>query len=230
MLILCIVFYCITSSTMSVCESSMQMLIGNTGDNVTLPCSYNVKAHDRTDMCWGKAKVPASKCSNTIISTDGDKVNFRKLERYQLLRGVMEGDVSLTIINVTENDSGIYGCRVEIPGLFNDLKRNFNLIIVKGTPVSNSPVTTANMPLPNTGQGEWTTPAADTGSLDGLLVVLVQAQDISQTFKENAVRMGAVLFVLGLILIAFLGLRRSQKNKCRSAHLDHSALDVQVTN
>ncbi|KAJ8405537.1 hypothetical protein AAFF_G00320100 [Aldrovandia affinis] len=43
----------------------------------------------------------------------------------------MEGDVSLTIINVTENDSGIYGCRVEIPGLFNDLKQIFNLIIRK---------------------------------------------------------------------------------------------------
>ncbi|KAJ8405536.1 hypothetical protein AAFF_G00320090 [Aldrovandia affinis] len=43
----------------------------------------------------------------------------------------MEGDVSLTIINVTENDSGIYGCRVEIPGPFNDLKQKFNLIIRK---------------------------------------------------------------------------------------------------
>ncbi|KAJ8405538.1 hypothetical protein AAFF_G00320110 [Aldrovandia affinis] len=126
-------------------------------ENVTLPCKYDTNKYGKSGMCWGRAELPASKCSNTIISTDGDKVTFRQSDRYQLLRGVMEGDVSLTIINVTENDSGIYGCRVVIPGPFNDLKQIFNLIIRKG-------------------------------------------------------------------------LRRSQKNKCRSAHLDHSALDVQVTN
>ncbi|KAJ8358479.1 hypothetical protein AAFF_G00435880 [Aldrovandia affinis] len=44
----------------------------------------------------------------------------------------------------------------------------------------------------------------------------------------------AIIPGTGLILVALLifmmRLRRSQKNKCRSAHLDHSALDVQVTN
>ncbi|CAI5651904.1 unnamed protein product [Oreochromis niloticus] len=37
------------------------------------------------------------------------------------------GDVSLTIRQVEEQDSGVYGCRVEIPGWFNDQKRHVTL-------------------------------------------------------------------------------------------------------
>ncbi|XP_061093140.1 hepatitis A virus cellular receptor 1 homolog, partial [Conger conger] len=60
------------------------------------------------------------------------KATFNKQSRrYRLQSGVKKGDVSLTIINLTEEDSGIYGCRVEIPGLFNDKKLNFNLTVVK---------------------------------------------------------------------------------------------------
>ncbi|KAG9346754.1 hypothetical protein JZ751_007071 [Albula glossodonta] len=115
----------------SVCKGSMEVLVGITGDRITLPCSYNVRTHGRSSVCWGRDKVPMSKCSKTIISTDGDEVNFRESDRYQLLSGVTRGNVSLTIINVTENDSGTYGCRAEISGPFNDLKINFHLNVVK---------------------------------------------------------------------------------------------------
>ncbi|XP_064181461.1 T-cell immunoglobulin and mucin domain-containing protein 4-like isoform X2 [Anguilla rostrata] len=189
-----------------VCEGSMQTLIGKTGESVTLPCRYDIIANGPTHMCWGRGEVPWSKCSNTIVSTDGEKVTFSESDRYRLQSGVQEGDVSLTIINVTENDSGIYGCRVKIPGQFNDLKHNIYLNIVKG---------------------EGTTPPADTGNSD----VPVQAQDISQTFNGNVIRIGAVIFIPGLIVIVILVLRSRQQKQRRSVvQYDHSAPTVQIRN
>lgn len=45
---------------------------------------------------------------------------------------VAGGDVSLTIRQVEESDSGTYGCRVEIPGWFNDHKHQMTLTVVAG--------------------------------------------------------------------------------------------------
>ncbi|XP_064181459.1 hepatitis A virus cellular receptor 1 homolog isoform X2 [Anguilla rostrata] len=207
---LCAVFYCTTLSVLSVCAGSMLTLIGKTGESVTLPCCYDIIANGLTDMCWGRGEVPTSKCSNTIVSTDGEKVTFSESDRYRLQSGVQEGNVSLTIINLTENDSGIYGCRVEIPGWFNDLKLNFYLITVKG---------------------ERTTPPADTGNSDVPVLVSVQAEEISQTFSGNVIRIGAAIFIPGLIIIVILELRSRQEKRRRSAkQLDHSAPTVQIRN
>ncbi|KAJ7997298.1 hypothetical protein DPEC_G00227520 [Dallia pectoralis] len=43
----------------------------------------------------------------------------------------MTGDVSLTIINTNEKDSGIYGCRMQHSGPFNDGKIEITLTIKK---------------------------------------------------------------------------------------------------
>ncbi|KAJ8332671.1 hypothetical protein SKAU_G00424600 [Synaphobranchus kaupii] len=234
MLRFCAVFYCITSSVFSVCDASIETLIGITGETVTLPCRYDFKANGLTAMCWGRAEVPSSKCSNTIITTDGEKVNFRESHRYQLLSGIKKGNVSLTIINVTENDSGIYGCRVEISGWFNDLKLNFYLIIVKGVPDSDSiahRITTKPPVLLSEAQhGERTTPAADTGNSYVPVLVPVQAQGISQMSKGNIIRIIAVIFIPGLILIVILELKSHRNKNRRSANVDHSAPAVQDGN
>lgn len=55
------------------------------------------------------------------------------LRRYQLDGDLQKGDASLTIHNTTQKDSGRYGCRVHIPGLFNDEKNVVDLVIMKGT-------------------------------------------------------------------------------------------------
>ncbi|XP_054889998.1 T-cell immunoglobulin and mucin domain-containing protein 4-like isoform X2 [Poeciliopsis prolifica] len=102
---------------------------GYIGQDVTLPCSYDVRANGVLSVCWGHGPVPTSKCSNTILSTDYKNVTFRESPRYQLLSQVMQGDVSLTIIKAQKTDSGTYGCRVEIPGWFNDQKNNVHLTI-----------------------------------------------------------------------------------------------------
>lgn len=56
----------------------------------------------------------------------------RSSVRYQLLGELKTGDVTLTISNITENDSGIYGCRVQYAGWFNDEKYHVSLTIEKG--------------------------------------------------------------------------------------------------
>lgn len=56
----------------------------------------------------------------------------RQSRRYLLMGNLAWGDVSLTIRQVEESDSGIYGCRVEIPGWFNDHKHEQKLTVVAG--------------------------------------------------------------------------------------------------
>lgn len=118
----------------TVSECSSRDVDSHTGQNVTLSCKYNIMDNGKLHMCWGQSQVPTSGCNKELISTDGYKVkeDTRTSSRYQLLGRLDKGDVSLTILNVTESDSGWYGCRVEIPGLFNDLKQNFNLHVKRG--------------------------------------------------------------------------------------------------
>ncbi|XP_072256420.1 hepatitis A virus cellular receptor 2 homolog isoform X2 [Pyxicephalus adspersus] len=80
-------------------------------------------------MCWGRGECILSGCNNVIIHTDGSRVTWRKSDRYQLLGNITQGNVSLTITNVTQEDGGKYCCRVNIPGLFNDRKEEINVQI-----------------------------------------------------------------------------------------------------
>ncbi|XP_023184753.1 T-cell immunoglobulin and mucin domain-containing protein 4-like isoform X3 [Xiphophorus maculatus] len=70
---------------------------GYIGQDVTLPCSYDVQANGVLSFCWGHGQVPRSKCSNTILLSDNGNVTFRESPR------------------------------VEIPGWFNDQKINVHL-------------------------------------------------------------------------------------------------------
>ncbi|KAL4631308.1 hypothetical protein GN956_G15419 [Arapaima gigas] len=199
------VYYGIILGLMTVCDCYIETVIGVAGEQVTLPCRYSVKSHGVTDTCWGRGAVPFTKCSNTISSTEGDKVTYRQSHRYQLLRGVSRGDVSLTILNTTKDDTGIYGCRVEIPGLFNDLKYNFLLVIgnapavVTGLPVF---ITTAQ----HTGRAYW---VSHTGSTE--LDASIGAQEWNKTFIENTIRIGAIIVISVLIILIFIGLRCSKE-------------------
>uniref|UniRef100_A0A671VFX4 Ig-like domain-containing protein n=1 Tax=Sparus aurata TaxID=8175 RepID=A0A671VFX4_SPAAU len=117
-------------STVSECGGS-RSVVGHAGQNVTLSCTYDFKYYGALRICWGRGVLPSSGCNNQLISTDGRKVieGTRASSRYQLLGRLDKGDVSLTILNITESDAGLYGCRVDIPGWFNDDKHHFDLII-----------------------------------------------------------------------------------------------------
>uniref|UniRef100_A0A667ZBE8 Ig-like domain-containing protein n=1 Tax=Myripristis murdjan TaxID=586833 RepID=A0A667ZBE8_9TELE len=110
------------------------LIDGVAGQSVTLPCKYDLKTQGSSAVCWGRGAIPTYGCSDQIIATDGTKVReeTRRSNRYQLLGKLDHGDVSLTILNATERDSGQYGCRVQVSGWFNDEKYHIELTITKG--------------------------------------------------------------------------------------------------
>ncbi|KAF0022791.1 hypothetical protein F2P81_024772 [Scophthalmus maximus] len=107
---------------------------GQAGHSVTLLCHYDVKTHSLLSVCWNRGKLPLSGCKDLLIAVDQLRVreDTRVSSRYQLWGRLDEGDVSLTILNLTETDAGLYGCRVEIPGWLNDEKHNFHLTVDSG--------------------------------------------------------------------------------------------------
>lgn len=102
------------------------------GTDVTLTCNYNAEYYGKLFACWGRGDIPNSGCANEVIKSDGTSVTSRLSERYLLRGNLAGGDVSLTIRQVEESDSGKYGCRVEIPGWFNDHKQETSLTVVAG--------------------------------------------------------------------------------------------------
>ncbi|XP_075875952.1 hepatitis A virus cellular receptor 1 homolog [Nelusetta ayraudi] len=114
----------------AVCEGSRSStVVGQVGHDITLPCTYDIKHYGSLWMCWGQGQIPNSGCNKQLIATNGEAVTDRASTRYQLLGRLDQGDVSLTILNVKETDSGQYGCRVQIPGPFNDQKHQIQVIV-----------------------------------------------------------------------------------------------------
>ncbi|NXC97092.1 HAVR1 protein, partial [Certhia familiaris] len=121
---------------------SESVVTGEVGQDVTVPCHYNVQNKNGiTSMCWGRDKCPSSKCSRPIIWTDGWRVTKQHSSRYQLKGDLQMGDVSLTIVSATEADSGTYCCRVELPGWFNDQLINYQVVVKKARISTASPHT-----------------------------------------------------------------------------------------
>ncbi|XP_053179765.1 protein sidekick-1-like isoform X2 [Scomber japonicus] len=111
-----------------------ESVLAKVGTDVSLTCKYDAKRYGRLSTCWGRGAIPNSGCANEVLKTDGTSIISRLSERYLLMGNTGEGDVSLTIRHVVEKDSGTYGCRVDIPGWFNDLKHEVTLSVVPGRP------------------------------------------------------------------------------------------------
>lgn len=114
---------------------SYEVVKGVVGHPVTIPCTYSTHG-GITTTCWGRGQCPYSSCQNILIWTNGYRVTYRSSGRYDIKGRISEGDVSLTIENSVERDSGLYCCRVEIPGWFNDLKMTFQLEVQPEIPTS----------------------------------------------------------------------------------------------
>ncbi|XP_054423878.1 hepatitis A virus cellular receptor 1 homolog [Pteronotus mesoamericanus] len=106
---------------------------GVVGQPVTLPCTYST-ARETTSMCWGRGSCPSFQCASPLIRTDGYRVTFQRDRRYTLKGRISQGNVSLTIENAAQSDSGTYCCRVERSGWFNDLKVNMVLDVKPAPP------------------------------------------------------------------------------------------------
>ncbi|XP_049994685.1 hepatitis A virus cellular receptor 1 homolog [Alexandromys fortis] len=117
---------------------------GVVGNPVTLACSYPV-SDGISSMCWGRGEC-VDTCGQTLIWTDGHRVYYRTDHRYQLKGQLLQGDVSLTIENATERDSGLYCCRVEKKG-WNGVQRLTTSLQVQ--PVYTETVTSSHLPWNN---------------------------------------------------------------------------------
>ncbi|XP_039549933.1 hepatitis A virus cellular receptor 1 isoform X3 [Pimephales promelas] len=105
---------------LTICKCSDVIVQSFEGERVTLPCKYNSKYHGKCEICWIRGDIPNMGCGDEIIGSNGDKVVRRKSNRYQLDGEIPHGDVSLTILDIKKKDSGKYGCRIHVPGWFND--------------------------------------------------------------------------------------------------------------
>uniref|UniRef100_A0A671UII4 Ig-like domain-containing protein n=1 Tax=Sparus aurata TaxID=8175 RepID=A0A671UII4_SPAAU len=113
---------------------SAEGIIATVGTDVTLPCNFNARYYGKLPACWGRGPIPNSGCANEVIKSDGSSMTSRLSERYLFMGDLSAGDVSLTIRQVEEGDSGMYGCRVEIPGWFNDQKHQQTLTVLAVRP------------------------------------------------------------------------------------------------
>ncbi|XP_047587272.1 hepatitis A virus cellular receptor 1 isoform X2 [Lutra lutra] len=124
---------------------SYTQVIGVVGHSITLPCTYST-APGVTTMCWGRGACPMSRCSDEVVWTNGSHVTVRKHPRYKLKGNILRGNVSLTIENVAQTDRGLYCCRVEHKGWFNDMKLTLSLEIKPETTSSSALQTAGTQP------------------------------------------------------------------------------------
>ncbi|XP_069510037.1 hepatitis A virus cellular receptor 2 isoform X2 [Ambystoma mexicanum] len=201
--------------------------------NVTLHCTYHAKKAI-SSMCWGRGECPSFGCSNEILKTDGWKVTSKQPPKFSLKGNISEGNVSLTIEDVRLSDSGVYCCRVEIPGWFNDEKYDHHLEV---DPAPTSPSSTSasvfSWQAPNSHQ-EHTTVSFDSISLtsaagqsqqsdiSALLTVSILPDSIrrSEEVQESPRTTNTTLYVLVPVLVLTLAalvtgiyFKRQQMNK-----------------
>ncbi|KAM4586679.1 protein sidekick-1-like isoform 1-T1 [Fundulus diaphanus] len=115
-------------------DVSANSIIATVGTDVTLRCKYDAVYYSTLPFCWGRGNIPNSGCANEVLKSDGTQVLSKVSERYALTGNLGLGEAFLTIRQVQESDSGIYGCRIDIPGWFNDQKHEFTLTVKPGRP------------------------------------------------------------------------------------------------
>ncbi|XP_031427544.2 hepatitis A virus cellular receptor 1 isoform X3 [Clupea harengus] len=184
---------------------------GTEGENVTLPCSYNSEYHGPIRICWGTGDIPNMGCNNNIITTDGHKVTSRVSDRFQLLGNLTTGNVSLTIFDSMQIDSGKYFCRIHIPGWFNDEKHSISLLIKKGFSIFSS------VPYPSS-QSMTTGPSiTESHTEDHQHTFPTGPNDTTPQYSElvshlQGVLVAAVLLlVVAVIVVAVFLMRKRQK-------------------
>ncbi|XP_078302357.1 T-cell immunoglobulin and mucin domain-containing protein 4 isoform X2 [Panthera onca] len=129
---------------LSLIPAAPETVRGFLGQSVTLPCKYSSWSENSNSMCWGKGPCPKSKCNNELLHTGGMTVLSRKSSKYELQGNIRQGNVSLTILNTNEGDNSVYCCRIEVPGWFNDVKKNIRLQL-RRAPTTKRPTTTTAM-------------------------------------------------------------------------------------
>ncbi|XP_067232134.1 hepatitis A virus cellular receptor 1 isoform X7 [Chanodichthys erythropterus] len=200
---------------LTICKCSEVIVQSFEGESVTLPCKYDSKYHGKCEICWVRGDIPKMGCGDEIIGTNGDKVVRRKSRKYQMVGEIQHGDVSLTILNIGKTDSGKYGCRIHVPGLFNDEMYYVHLIVEDETnkiQENSSFVSSSNAP-------ESSTVGLRTSNIT--YETRVEDPELSPVENKESVNASAVIvpvIFLLLALIVIVGiLIWKQKKKTRAA-------------
>ncbi|NP_116171.3 hepatitis A virus cellular receptor 2 precursor [Homo sapiens] len=175
------------------------------GQNAYLPCFYTPAAPGNlVPVCWGKGACPVFECGNVVLRTDERDVNYWT-SRYWLNGDFRKGDVSLTIENVTLADSGIYCCRIQIPGIMNDEKFNLKLVI-KPAKVTPAPTRqrdfTAAFPRMLTTRGHGPAETQTLGSLPDINLTQIStlANELRDSRLANDLRDSGATIRIGIYI------------------------------
>ncbi|XP_072573368.1 uncharacterized protein [Paramormyrops kingsleyae] len=146
-------------SLLTVCGSQHTDINEASGKNVTLHCIYETHNSCSIEITWVRCPMNGSNCCEKILISISQIMILRKSDRYQLLADSFSGNVSLSIRDVKENDSGNYACFVETATSF--CFQRFTLKIAEGPPTTTqAPVTSTAPTEPQTTTGPPTTTQA----------------------------------------------------------------------
>lgn len=184
---------------------------------MTLPCKYDSRYHGTCHICWMRGDIPSRGCGKEIIGSDGDKVVRKKSAKYDLVGQIQHGDVSLTIFSIDKTDTGKYGCRVHVPGWFNDEMHYVHLIVDDDNKTKkeiSSTFSSSHVPRSST-TGMW---LSNTTSEPSVSVMYRGSSSVESKDDVNvsAVLVPVLLLLLALIVIA-VALIWKQKKKTRAS-------------
>ncbi|TRZ03819.1 hypothetical protein DNTS_027808 [Danionella cerebrum] len=124
----------------SVDPSPVLPFIVTEGSTAILPCHYSVKQHGLSHVCWGR-DCGTFWCNDILVQTDEYGVVSKVSDRYRLIGDVLSGQMDLGFKKIQQADSGLYCCRVDIEGFFNDKKVSYTIKVMKA-PKAVPPTTT----------------------------------------------------------------------------------------
>ncbi|XP_061752521.1 hepatitis A virus cellular receptor 1 homolog [Nerophis ophidion] len=134
-------FTCVVVVTGCASAGSVETVVGLVGRRVPLPCRVEAAKQRGMHLCWGKGTPSLFSCQNILVNMAGERMTYKSSYRYSV--SVSSSAVSnLYIFNVRPTDSGLYHCRVQLPGFFNDKTFTVLLIVVKPSVNLNAPQTT----------------------------------------------------------------------------------------
>ncbi|XP_051960496.1 T-cell immunoglobulin and mucin domain-containing protein 4-like isoform X1 [Xyrauchen texanus] len=197
---------------LTICKCSNIIVQNFEGENTTLPCKYDIQYHGKCHICWIRGDIPNMGCGDEIIGSDGDTTVNRQSQRYQITGEIRHGDVSLTILNITKQDSGKYGCRIHVPGLFNDEMHYVHLIVSDApTPATWETTSITSSFYESETSGVFATAMTEeTGDFNGS----------SSVKKGESVNVSAVIVPVLLLLLTFIVIAAlliwKQKRKSRA--------------
>ncbi|XP_077361570.1 uncharacterized protein LOC144006551 [Festucalex cinctus] len=194
-----------------------ETVVGVAGRRVVLPCRVAAAKRRATHVCWGRGEPSFFSCHNTLVNMAGEHIMYKSSYRYSASSPPSEVPY-LSIFNVRPSDAGLYHCRVQLPGPFNDKTFSVLLIVIKRAGNLNAPLTTAQGGTMEPTTGSDVTQSSTVDDATGPAVARVQTPARRQdgvnmrVFLGNTLRMAFIVFIPAFILtVAYRIWRSNQK-------------------